>query len=214
MSLFSFTHKYHKPKTQRRLDQGQLYIANVPGFGRVPGVQQTEKDDCGPECIGIVLRLLRGHQGVHDRHQLHNYCGYTPPPPPRPGQVYTGSTRGQGLAMEAVKDGCVNAGLNSAKYDYTSDMHALLQYASFRNPYILNVQWELGGAHYIVCCGYRRSSKGEPEYCFSDPYYGVLAMPIPNKPTGGSVQPSYVVPTSRRGGERGFINKYWYISVA
>lgn len=193
---------YSNPNSVRRINAREPYVAIVPGFGRVPGIRQSEKDNCGAECIGIVLRLLKKQQGVQPVEKLNTFCGYKPPVPPRPSGVLTGTEydihRYSGRDMYQLAKGCSQAGFPNARREERPDMRALLKTASFANPFIIGVQWTGGGKHAIVCCGYKSGGVfGTDKYCFSDPTYGVLAMDIPKVKSGGSVQPSYVVPTSR-----------------
>jgi hypothetical protein len=49
-------------------------------------------------------------------------------------------------------------------------------------PVIVNVRWSNGGGHFIVG-GLARDSHivGKSEYCFSDPYYGLVSQTIGDK---------------------------------
>ncbi len=108
-----------------------------------------------------------------------------------------------------LKDGY---GFGSANGSVSADIKGLLRGASFANPYIVNVVWEGGGAHWVVCCGFKRNRFSRSVFCFSDPYYGAFSLAIPTDRSGGSVQPSYVVPSTHRGGSRGHLSG-WVINV-
>ena len=103
-------------------------------------------------------------------------------------------------------------GYGAANGSVARDIKDLLRGATFAKPYIVNVVWEGGGAHWVVCCGFKRNRFSRSVFCFSDPYYGAFSLAIPTDRSGGSVQPSYQVPSIYRGGARGHLSG-WVINV-
>ncbi len=220
----------------------------VAGFGEVPSIEQERLEDCGPSCVGLVLRLT-GHtdaasitpQDLRSASQRAGGRSYRPAftdanPLFRGGGTSAGGAlagRGMGDAMRAAiqagaggtrfvqrlddsgtyYENIANTlkdvyGYGAASGDQATDIKTLLRGASFANPYIVNVEWEGGGAHWVVCCGFKRHRFSRSVFCFSDPYYGAFSLAIPTDRSGGSVQPSYVVPVTHRGGNRGHLSGY------
>lgn len=219
----------------------------VSGFGTVPSIAQQKGQDCGPSCVGLVLRMT-GYQDadsitpqdLRTASQQAGGRGYRP----AVGDVVQRNRGGGALAGQGMGDAmraAIQAGEGGSrfvqqlddsgtyyenlasmlkdKYGYSSangyvarDIKDLLRGASFANPYIVNVVWELGGAHWVVCCGFTRHRFSRSVFCFSDPSYGAFSLAIPTDRSGGSVQPSYVVPNAPQGTGRGHLSG-WVISV-
>ncbi|MGA3402461.1 MAG: hypothetical protein ABSC95_24895 [Acetobacteraceae bacterium] len=208
---------------------GAFTTVNVGGV-KVPAIRQEKLEDCGPSCIGLVLRMTKyaGADGIlpsalRSASQASSGFYYRP----APSDVVRGtSTALNNLALimsgSIAKDRDTGTygnniaatlreqyGFGKAKSQESTAIKEILRGATFANPYIVNVAWEGGGGHWIVACGHKGVFIGHGSYLFSDPYYGVGWITIPRETTGGGMkQPSYEPAAGARGHFSG-----WYISL-
>jgi hypothetical protein len=143
---------------------------------RVPAIHQEKLEDCGPSCIDLVLRMTRYH-GADDilpsalRAASQDSSGFAYRPSPQD-VIRNPSSANSNLALIvsgsiARDQGTGTYGNNLAamlreKYGFRhaasrqdNAIKTILRDASFTNPIIVNVAWEGGGGHWIVCCGHK-----------------------------------------------------------
>jgi hypothetical protein len=156
-------------------------------------VKQAKVADCGPSCISIVLHRI-GHRqadtSIADIRQLSaQYGGHYRPSP----KDVTKGLSPQIGALAAVirsdlgsgRDGTMSGNLTAIlKHDFglTNTIHqqapsgkALKAIIKANvTPTILHVEWDKG-AHFIVADGRESHWIGFSDYCFSDPYYGLVS---------------------------------------
>jgi len=169
-------------------------------------VQQNKLSDCGPSCISIILKTI-GHADagtpIADIRQMSaKYDGHYRParddiaigPAMAKGSPLAGLAS---LAYDAVKgyktaqhyDGTYpgnlaevlknDFGLPNAKCVNAGPDRGVKDQLKKGNPLIVQVLWVGGGGHFIVGgLGRNWHLRRASEYCFSDPYYGLVSHKI------------------------------------
>lgn len=217
------------------------YLQKAPGKGsfgtiqigsvKVPVINQEKDEDCGPSCIGLVLRLvghLKGMQAtpttLRANSQSVGDLGY------RPSARDAGATitAGQSLLAAVMKNSLPNQedshtgtgaknlanvlktkyGFVKANASWATEIKSTLRSASFNNPVIVLCSWEGGGGHFAVVCGYNSKLFGRGAYLITDPYYGAGWLELPRDDNGGIKQPSYMPAQNARGHLNG-----WRVTV-
>jgi hypothetical protein len=207
------------------------------GGTNVPAINQEKISDCAPSCVGLVLRMTKyknadsitpamlraasqKSSGRHYRPAVEDVVGNVSSPLAMLGQIIKADTD-----QWRVKQGLDNPGdgtwseniaatlrqqYNFAKAadQHGADLKSILRGATLANPYIVHVQWENGGGHWIACCGHTGAVFGHGSYLFSDPAYGAGWLEIPRADVGGTKQPTYIPAAGARGHLSG-----WYVSL-
>ena len=200
------------------------FLTKAPGKGtfttltvggtKVPAINQEKLEDCGPSCIGLVLRMTKYKNAdaipsawLRAASQASSGLSYSPAaadvggvkgapqPLAAPAQIMNGSvqkdrstgTYGNNLAATLSEQ----YGYASAASKSSAAIKDLLRGAALAKPFIVNVVWENGGGHWVVCCGHKGAFIGHGSYLFSDPYFGVGWIEIPRETVNGGIkQPS------------------------
>lgn len=205
------------------------------GSKNVPRIDQEKETDCGPACVGLVLRMT-GYKDadsytpdvLRGASQASSGRGYRPSARDAVGSGVSALqtnlaacmqefAQHRGLAYDdngTYSDNIESTlrdkyGFKKAKSDMDAGIKQSIRGATLAKPMIVNVVWENNaGAHWVVACGYDSAMFGHGSYLFSDPYYGAGWLQIPRENVGGNKQPSYRPTAQARGHLSG-----WYISV-
>ena len=194
---------------------GQFMTITVDGM-KVPGIQQEKLEDCGPSCVGLVLRMAR-YDGadtitpanLRAASQL-SVGGYRPAvddvvqEAPSPAMhalaaIMKGAIGGRGTGTYAVGLVAMLQDQYGYKKAQLRNLNSALGFGdlstpTLAKPVIAHVAWEGGGGHWSVVCGYRAGM-----LLYSDPYYGVGWLNFQVETVGGIKQPKYVPQIGARG---------------
>jgi hypothetical protein len=187
-------------------EEAQPTIGRCPRGHSHYRIQQNRISDCGPSCISIILHTL-GHAQkntpIADIRQMSaKYPGHYRP---ARNDIRMGPAMANGsplaalasLAYDAVRgyrdsehyDGTYSGnlaevlkndfGYNNARCDDYGTGRGVKDVLKRGRPVIVLINWVGGGGHFIVGgLGRDWHIVGNSEYCFSDPYYGLVSQPI------------------------------------
>jgi len=155
---------------------------------------QAKEADCGPTCISIVLNRI-GHPqkdtSIADIRQLS--AKYDGNYRPAVKDVVKGSSPQIAMLAQVIqsdlgsgRDGTMSGNLARIlvnDFGLANTIHtqaasgAALKAIIKRNvtPTILHVTWSNGAGHFIVADGRESHWIGFSDYCFSDPFYGLVS---------------------------------------
>jgi hypothetical protein len=211
-----------------RVAAGKGTFTTMPVDGKdMPAILQERDSDCGPTCVGLVLRLTNHPEALamtpaalRAASQERAGTGYYRPTAkdavggrgyrPTPGthalaRIMTNSVREKGwegtYPENLVKMLKYRFRFEHAWYYTTPELKHWLRHATFQHPIIVEVAWESGGSHFFVACGYRKIGSAGGHYAVTDPIFGVgeIRLEMEDDPGGGCRQPVYAPAPEARG---------------